>query len=129
MIQEILLLIICISSTTFGQETYQIDTNYPVHEVDNYLKVYKDLDENLSPKDILLDTSNVYIKGSDLPPYARNNKILWGKLELTTSDSLKGWTLHFKDIFSGGPAWIKGNGKVDVFAYTNGNLIFHKKTR
>ena len=128
MIKRILFLIVLISSVSYSQDIYEIKTKYPVHEVDNYLKVYKDSTESLSPKDILLNTSDAYIKGSELPPYAVNNKLLWGKLELITKDSLKGWTLHFKDIFNGAPAWIKGNGKVDVYAYVNQTQIFHKKT-
>ena len=128
MIKKISLLIVFISSVSFGQKTYEIDTKYPVHEIDNYLRVYKDSTESFSPKDILLETSDIYLKGNELPRYTINNKLLWGKLKLITKDSLKDWTLHFKDIFIGGPAWIKGNGKVDVFAYINEELIFHKKT-
>lgn len=128
MVKKISILIFFFSFIAFGQETYEIDTKYPVHEVDNYLKVYKDSTESLSPKDILLDTTNIYEKGSQLPPYVRGNKILWGKLDLFTKDSLKGWTLHFKDIFNGAPAWVKGNGKVDIYGFVNETEVFHKKT-
>ena len=112
----------------FGQDVYKIDTRYPVHEIDNYLKVYTDSTESFTPKHILKDSSSAFIKGNEIPRYLINHKLLWGKIELITADSLNGWTLHFKDIFIGGPAWVKSNGKVDVYAYANDELIFNKKT-
>ena len=123
---SILITICC--SFGFGQEVYEIDTAYPVHELDQYLKVYPDSTITFNPRQILLDTSSSYLKGNELPPYYRSNTPLWGKLEVITSDSLKGWTLHFKDIFIGGPAWIKSNGRVDVYGYVDNEQIFHKKT-
>ncbi|MDJ0646997.1 MAG: hypothetical protein QNJ57_13535, partial [Flavobacteriaceae bacterium] len=98
----------------FAQGVYEVDPKYPVHEIDEYLKVFIDSTQNLTKEKVLKDTSISYMKGTDQPIYFLNEELLWGKLELTTTSTLKGWTLHFKDIFIGGPAWIKGNGKVDV---------------
>jgi signal transduction histidine kinase/DNA-binding response OmpR family regulator len=111
----------------YGQEVYKIDTKYPVHEIDSYLRVYTDTTKSFTAKQILKDTSRAFIKGNELPRYLIKHKLIWGKINLITTDSLKGWTLHFKDIFIGGPAWIKSNGKVDVYAYANEELVFHKK--
>jgi len=126
--QIVSLFILLSCSIGFGQDVYEIDTTYPVHEIDNYLKVYTDSTESFTKERIFKDASNVYLKGNELPRYLRGHKLVWGKIVLRTGDSLKGWTLHFKDIFIGAPAWIKGNGKVDIYAYANEDLIFHKKT-
>ncbi len=109
------------------QEVYHLDTKYPVHEIDRYLRVYTDSSQTLTVNHILKDTSSLYLKGNELPGYFHGQKLLWGKLRLRTNDSLKGWTLHFIDIFAGAPAWVKGNGKVDIYAFVNEALIFHKK--
>ncbi|NNK71889.1 MAG: response regulator, partial [Flavobacteriaceae bacterium] len=126
--QLVSLIIMLSCSIGFGQGVYEIDTAYPVHEIDNYLKIYKDSTASFTPEQILKDSSSFYLQGEDHPPYFLNEKLLWGKVELYTPDSLKGWTLHFKDIFIGGPAWIKSNGKVDVFAYVDNEQVFRKKT-
>lgn len=112
----------------YAQDVYKIDTKYPVHEIDDYLKVFIDSTETLTTKQILKDSSRAYINGNELPRYLFDQKLIWGKLKLITTDSLKGWTLHFKDVFIGGPAWVKSNGKVDVYAFANEHLIFHRKT-
>ncbi|MBT8266626.1 MAG: response regulator [Bacteroidia bacterium] len=124
----VLVLFLFCCSMGLGQDIYEIDTKYPVHEIDNYLKIYTDSTASLSPEIILKDTSSNYIHGKDQPGYFLNRKLLWGKVKLYATDSLKGWTLHFKNIFFGTPAWIKGNGKVDIYAYADEDLIFHKKT-
>ena len=124
-----LLTLLCIIALhSVAQDVYEVNTQYPVHEVDDYLKVYIDSSENFTIQQILEDTSNTYVKGTDLPGYLRGIKLIWGKLELHTIDSLEGWTLHFRDIAISGPAWVKCNGKVDVYAYADEELIFHKKT-
>lgn len=123
-----LILLLLLAGPTWSQNTYVVDTSYPVHEIDEYLKVYTDSTKNFTKEKILKDSSSTYLKGNELPPYLKGHSLVWGKIDLMTRDSLKGWTLHFKDIFIGAPAWIKGNGKVDIYAYANEDLVFHKKT-
>lgn len=111
-----------------GQELYELDPKYPVHELGDYLKVYPDTNEEVTATDILTNTSGTFIPGNELPRYFMGQERLWGELNFIAVDSLQGWTLHFKDIFIGGPAWVKGNGKVDVYAFADEQLLFHKKT-
>lgn len=111
-----------------AQDVYELDTFYPVHTFDQELQVISDRDLNFSPEQLLKDTTLNYLAGNKLPKYLEVGTVYWGKLHLITKDSLKGWTLHFEDRMIGPPAWTKSNGKVDVYAYVDGRLIFHKKT-
>lgn len=111
-----------------AQDVYELDTFYPVHTFDQALQVIPDRDLNFSPEQLLKDTTLNYLAGNKLPKYLEVGTVYWGKLHLITKDSLKGWTLHFEDRMIGPPAWTKSNGKVDVYAYADGRLIFHKKT-
>lgn len=115
-------------SFMFGQEVYELDPTYPVHDVNAYLKVYADSTDQLSPSQLLHNETLPYVRGNELPKLLRTNLTYWGVLQLKALDSLPGWTLHFEDIMIGPPAWTKSNGKVDVYAYTEGKLLFHQKT-
>ena len=53
---SIFILLCC--SVVVGQNVYEIDTKYPVHEIDTYLKVYTDSLEILSKEMILKDSSD-----------------------------------------------------------------------
>ena len=111
-----------------GQDVYELDPKYPVHDVNPYLKVYADSTETLSKQQLLKDDQLNYTRGDQLPLLLKTNLTYWGKLELKALDSLNGWTLQFEDIMIGPPAWTKSNGKVDVYAYANGRQLFHQKT-
>jgi len=111
-----------------GQEIYELDSKYPVHDLNTHLKVVADTANNFSPELILNDTILNYLQGNKLPRYLNVGTTYWGKLDLIAKDSLKGWTLHFEDKMIGTPAWTKSNGKIDVYAYANNQLIFHKKS-
>ena len=63
-----------------------------------------------------------------MPKYLKVGTTYWGRINILIKDSLKGWTLNFEDKMIGAPAWSKSDGKVDVYAYNNGHLLFHKKT-
>ena len=111
-----------------GQEIYEIDPKYPVHALDQRLQVYPDPQNNIVPESLLKDSLTPYLKGNELPRLLELGMTYWGKLRLKTTDSLKGWTLHFEDKMIGPPAWTKSNGKVDVFAFVDQQLLFHQKT-
>jgi len=120
--------VIISTSLSQAQNLYEINTEYPVHNLQDKLLVIEDLAENFSPKQILNDSLLDFIPGNQLPRFLKIGVTYWGKLQLVTIDSLKGWNLHFEDRMIGPPAWAKSNGKVDVYAYANNKLIFHKKT-
>ncbi|WP_281543046.1 ATP-binding protein [Maribacter aestuarii] len=111
-----------------GQEVYELDPKYPVHDLNPYLRVYADSTNRLSPEQLLKDNTLTYAPGDQLPKLLTNNLTYWGKLKVKAVDSLKGWALHFEDIMIGPPAWTKSNGKVDVYGYAYGRLLFHQKT-
>ncbi|MDT0606106.1 hybrid sensor histidine kinase/response regulator transcription factor [Croceitalea rosinachiae] len=111
-----------------GQDVYELDPKYPVHDVNSYLKVYADSADQLTVQRLLRDQHLPYTRGDQLPQLLETNLTYWGKLQLMALDSLTGWTLHFEDIMIGPPAWTKSNGKVDVYAYVGGELLFHQKT-
>ncbi|MBT8187943.1 MAG: hypothetical protein KJO73_09665, partial [Croceitalea sp.] len=111
-----------------GQEVYELDPHYPVHDLDPYLHVYADSTDQLSAQQLLTDTTLPYTLGDEVPKYLKTNMTYWGRLQLKATDSLTGWKLHFEDTMIGPPAWTKSNGKVDVYAYVDGQLHFHQKT-
>ncbi|MEX0287860.1 MAG: 7TM diverse intracellular signaling domain-containing protein, partial [Flavobacteriaceae bacterium] len=111
-----------------GQEVYDIDPQYPVHDLNRHLQVIVDSTDQLSVEYLLRDSTLQFTKGDKLPRLLNSNMIYWGKLRLKALDSLLDWTLHFEDKMIGPPAWTKSNGKVDVYAYVGSELIFHQKT-
>ena len=112
----------------FAQDPYELDPKFPVHDVNPYLKVYSDTTGSYTVSQILNDHNIPFTHGDQLPRMLKNNVMYWGKLELHPLDSLTGWALHFEDKMIGPPAWTKSNGKIDVYAYTEGRLLFHQKT-
>lgn len=112
----------------FAQDVYEIDPKYPVHDLNTHLRVYADSLDSFSPEYILRDSTMRFQKGNELPRFLNVGTTYWGKLNLIAKDSLKGWTLHFEDKMIGPPAWTKSNGKIDVYAYSENSLLFHKKT-
>ena len=110
------------------QNTYVVDPQYPVHDINSHLVVRSEEDRDLTKEEILLDTAFTGLRGNELPKWLSFNKVYWGKVHLNILDSLQGWTLHFEDFNIGAPAWTKSNGKIDVYAYVNDLQIFHKKS-
>ena len=49
-------------------------------------------------------------------------------MNIKTQDSLKGWTLNFRDYIIEALAWTKSNEKVDVYTFVENEIIFHKRT-
>jgi signal transduction histidine kinase/DNA-binding response OmpR family regulator len=125
---HIIIFFLLIGFRLSSQAVYQIDTDYPVHELDPHLLYVPEKNQSFSPLEILQDTTITFSSGNSLSRLLFESKVYWGKLKVRTADSLKGWTLQFKDAFIGGPAWAKGNGQVDVYAYTGSELLFHKKS-
>ncbi|MBT8210443.1 MAG: response regulator [Eudoraea sp.] len=112
-----------------GQQVYDLNPMYPVHDLDGSLQVVADSTDRLTPE-ILLQQDNglMFTPANELPVMLEPNITYWGKLQIKALDSLKGWTLHFEDIMIGPPAWTKSNGRLDVYAYMGEQLLFHQKT-
>lgn len=123
-----IILFTALTLRSMAQEIYAIDTLYPVHPLDGHLQVLPDTAAAYSIEDILNDSSMAFRPLSSLPKPLNIGTIYWGKMQLKTEVELKGWTLHLEDRFFNSIAWIRGNGKVDIYAYAAGNLLFHKKT-
>lgn len=117
-----------ISLISYSQDIYEIDTTYPVHDLMNYLKIIEDTNDILTQDQILNDLTLSFFERADFGRFLKSNTTYWGKLDIIAKDSLKGWTIHLEDRFIGPPAWSKSNGTVDVFAYKDSQLLFHKKT-
>lgn len=117
-----------ITTASANGKLYEIDPKYPVHDLSTQLQLLKVEDQSLTIEEILKDTS---LFSSDIQPISTHLEIgavYWGKIILSSSSDLKGWKLNFEDRFIGSPAWIKSNGKVDVFGFSGAQEIFHKKT-
>lgn len=111
-----------------AQDHYVLESKYPVHDLQSALRVIADPEDTLSRERLLLDSGLVYMPGADLPRYLEVGVTYWGKLRLIARDTLNGWALHLEDRMIGLPAWTKSNGKVDVYAYCDRELIFHHRT-
>jgi signal transduction histidine kinase/DNA-binding response OmpR family regulator len=111
-----------------AQEVYTVDRTHPVHDLSTHLLVFAD-HENVYNKEIIrIDTTLESTYANTLPKYLKVGTTYWGRINILVKDSIKGWTLNFEDKMIGTPAWSKSNGKVDVYAYFNDQLLLHKKT-
>ena len=123
---SVLALLCC--SLTLGQEIYEIDPKYPVHDLNTHLRVYEDSLGIYTPEIILNNYTLSFQKGDELPRMLKSNVTYWGMIVVKTKNSLEDWKLHFEDKMIGPPEWTKSNGKVDVFAYSGNRLLFNQKT-
>ena len=124
---SIFILVSIIPFLAYSQAVYQIDKQYPVHPLTDQLSIIADPDASLTPHQILSDTSLQLSKRSDFSRFLHPDTTYWAKVTLQTPDSLTGWTLHFEDKKFGMPAWGLSNGKIDVYAYADNQLVFHHK--
>ncbi|MBR9914455.1 MAG: response regulator [Algicola sp.] len=128
MLKHLFLLAVLTTTFSYGQDVYDIDTKFPVHDLMSHIAIIEDSTNTLSPERILKDSTLSYKNRSGFGRYLKTNTTYWGKLNVKTDHSLKGWSLHLEDRFIGPPAWAKSNGTVDIYGYVEESLIFHKKT-
>ena len=124
------LMLLCglISFQVVAQKVYEIDTQYPVHDLSASLEYLEDEQKSLTIDHVLNDSTLTFSIQNEKTKYLKIGAIYWGKITLVPLAELKGWTLNFEDRMPGLPAWTRSNGQVDVYAFSNGKLIFHKKT-
>ncbi len=111
-----------------AQPTYVLNTRYPVHLLDDYLIVLPDSTQNYSIEQIRQDTTLPFRPFREFKQPLQTRTVYWAKLQLRSLQEMKDWILqweHWLHIESG---WGRGNGKIDVYGYQDGELIFHKKT-
>ncbi|HKK77858.1 MAG TPA: ATP-binding protein [Saprospiraceae bacterium] len=116
------------TSLCLGQQTYVLDTQYPVHDLQSELRVAVDSLDNFSPEQLLSDSTITFSDRSQFPRLLDNEFTYWGKIQLLVKGEVEGWTLQLEDRYIGVPAWGKSNGKVDVYVYLDEERLVHKKT-
>jgi signal transduction histidine kinase/DNA-binding response OmpR family regulator len=112
----------------YSQAVYQVNKQYPVHPLNEHLAMVADTTASFTPQQILTDTSVSFSSRSDFARFLDSRITYWAKITLQAFDSLPGWTLHFEDRKFGMPAWGLSNGKVDVYAYADDELLFHRRS-
>lgn len=111
-----------------AQDIYMIDTLYPVHDLDPILEVLPDPDHELTAAEVIRDSSLEFALRSSFPKYLEIGTAYWGKIRVKANARLEGWTLNLEDHWFNDVAWVRSNGKVDVYAFAGEELLFHKKT-
>jgi signal transduction histidine kinase/DNA-binding response OmpR family regulator len=122
------LIFFLLSVSLTGQKVYIVDTRYPVHDLMTALEYIHDAEDTLRSQDILYDSTLVFSPPASPPARLRVGSIYWGRISLLCDTALTGWSLHFEDRMRGTPAWTRSNGTVDVYAYSDGELLFHQQT-
>ncbi len=126
----IIILLLCLGTqlSASQQLIYPLDTLYPVHSLETHLQILPDTGKIYTPSQILSDTSLTYFPRSDFGRFLDIETVYWGKVLIRSNGVLKNWKLHLEDKYFGANSWIIGNGKVDVYAFVNNELLFHKKS-
>ncbi|WP_235297828.1 ATP-binding protein [Portibacter marinus] len=116
--------------------TYHILTQYPVHTLDQHIKILPDPEGKLDIEEVIKDTTLSWkpLKRSelefDLPyviaPSLETSPVYWGRLQVMAKDTLTDWILNLEDRLFYAGAWGRGNGRVDLYAYSDDQLLFHK---
>jgi len=118
-----------------GQNTYVIDTLYPVHHLDPHLEILPDPNHTYDINQIRTDTTlsftvldSLIRYSSQGTPMLEYKSAYWGKIQLSTNGDLGNWIMLFEHIIIDNNAWLKGIGKIDVYAFIDNQLYFHKKS-
>jgi signal transduction histidine kinase/CheY-like chemotaxis protein/AraC-like DNA-binding protein len=111
-----------------AQEAYVLESQYPVHDLQPQLQVVADTNEVYTPEIILKDSTIRFTTGDELPRRLEVGLTYWGTFQMIIKDSIAGWTLQFEDRRIGPPAWVKSNGKVDVYVFQGDNQVAQRKT-
>ena len=127
-LRYIFIILVFLPLYLFAQEVYELDPRYPVHDLNSSLLIVEDIEKALKPNDLLKGELKADIKYHGSQRALKSKVTYWGILKIRPLSDLNGWTLHFRDKRIGIPAWVKSNGKVDVFGFLDNKLIFNKKT-
>ncbi|MEL7252240.1 MAG: ATP-binding protein [Bacteroidota bacterium] len=120
--------LVLLPALLLGQQLYSVDANYPVHDLQPHLELTLDTTQTLTPEQVLYDSSLVFSLQDEATRHLTIGDVYWGRISLKTEAPLNDWTLNLEDRLQGAPAWTRSNGKVDVYAFSQGELLFHQKT-
>ena len=111
---------------------YTIDTIYPVHHLDPFLEIIIDTNHTYTKEDVLKNESLAIYRLKDIVyqgmrgwEFLDYHNVYWGKIKVKSNAAMKDWFLHLEDEYIPHNAWLKGNGKVDVYGYVGNQEIFH----
>ncbi|WP_198664780.1 ATP-binding protein [Lewinella sp. IMCC34191] len=122
------ILLIQLHSPLFAQETYTLDPQYPVHPLDDYLEILPSPEGNLTTHQLIQDTTLPWFPLRELEGWADYDQVYYARLYLRVTDTLAGWQLQLEDRLFDDTAWIRGNGRVDVWAMLGNRLLWHRVT-
>ena len=115
-------------SMLVAQEPYIILPDSPVQPLDAYIQVYQDSTRTMSIDDIRNEASIEYLSRSELPERLDANSVYWVRLILQCDEEISNWLLQFESYNYGMNSWGRGNGKVDVYGFSENEQLFHKRT-
>ena len=75
----VLILLSLIIASVSAQEVFEINTDYPVQDVETHLQLMTDSDHSLTAERILKDTSLDFSLQGHLPKRLKIGEIYWGK--------------------------------------------------
>ena len=111
-----------------AQPVYDLDPRYPVHPLDDQIEIVGSERGDLSWQELLRDSTLKWNPLRDMEGYAPPDKVYYGRFRLRPTDSLSGWQFILEDRLYSDVAWIRGNGRVDVWAVINDSLLWHRVT-
>ena len=117
-----------LSTSLNAQKVYQIDTLYPVHDINDFFEITADTNDVFTATQILNDSTIDFQSRKAFPRFLDDRTVYWSKIKIQTNGNLKDWTLLFEDPLYKSPAWIRSNGKIDVYAFLDKELLFHRKS-
>ena len=111
-----------------SQTLYEVDTLYPVHNLEPHALILQDSSNLFTARDILQMPEVAFKRRNEFGRFLAPQGVYWARLNLKTNAPLEGWVLYLDDLLKNNIAWIRSNGKVDVYAYQAEKLLFHKQS-
>lgn len=111
-----------------SQEIYILDTMYPVHNLKPHIQILEDSIGHLSKEDMLNFPPAAFKQIDQFETPLKASSVYWSKLQITSETDVNNWLLVFEHRHYSSGGWGRGNGKVDVYAFRENKLIWHKKT-
>ncbi|WP_116124309.1 ATP-binding protein [Lewinella sp. IMCC34183] len=121
-------LVSCAVRALPGQSVYYIDPAYPVHPLGDRLEVVADAGRQLTVEDLRTDGTLDWSPRADFPALLDPGEVYHARLRLRRAEDLAGWQLHWEDGLHEDIAWIRGNGRIDVWAFAENRELWHRVT-
>ncbi len=124
----VLFLLPCLGHQLNGQNVLELDGQFPVHELNQYLLLCEDPAAAYTADRIRADSGICAHPYEEWKNICDRSRIYWGKLLMHPTDTIADWFLQFEDYDFSRSGWGRGHGKIDVFVYQHDTLLYHKKT-